>query len=360
MDRVSDAQARFSSVPTLPDIATRLEKEVLVSSIYGTNTIEGGTLTEEETAALVSGDQEATEEKQHRVKNIKNAYEKAESFAAKVLKSSANIPVQLVEAMFTDLHAIITDGLTDDPNNLPGSYRNNIPSVITWVGSEKHGGVYRPPKNIDDIKILISEFLKWINSDEISNLNPLVRAPLVHYYFERVHPFWDGNGRVGRVLEALVLKSSGFKYAPFAMSRYYLEHIDEYFSVFNAARKAEESNEPCPNTCFVQFFLGGLLEVINKLHDKINIMVALLLYESELSTHLQKKSINMRQYTIINNLLPHGLEHSLDEVRAKPWFVGLYLNRTERTQYRDIKKLAELKLIDITSDKKIKLRVHGF
>lgn len=59
----------------------------------------------------------------------------------------------------------------------------------------------------------------------------LIRAPLMHLYFELIHPFWDGNGRVGRVLEATLLQAAGFRYAPFAQTRYYLEHIDAYFTL---------------------------------------------------------------------------------------------------------------------------------
>ena len=49
----------------------------------------------------------------------------------------------------------------------------------------------------------------------------LVRAPLLHFYFELIHPFWDGNRRVGRVIAAAVLHTAGDCYAPFAMARDY-------------------------------------------------------------------------------------------------------------------------------------------
>lgn len=360
MDRVNDAQDRFSKVPTLPDIATQIEKEVLVSSIYGTNTIEGGTLTEQETEDIVSGNKEIKEEKQKRVANIKAAYTKAEWFANTVYESGSSF-VKLEEIMLTDLHSIITGGLKkDEPKNIPSQYRDNKPGETTRVGTKEHGGEYLPPKCKDDIVMLVKEFLEWINSDPICALSPLIRAPLIHYYFERIHPFWDGNGRVGRVLEALVLKSSGFKYAPFAMSRYYLENIDEYFSVFNLSRKAEEKKEIYPNSAFIKFFLEGMLKVINRLHDRVNAIVAFLLYETALAHSLNTKKINNRQYTIVNNLIPYGTTHDLDEVRAKLWFENMYKKLTERTQYRDIKNLVDLDFIDISPDKKIKLKIEGF
>lgn len=359
LQRVEDAHARFASVPILPDVATRLEREVVVSSVFGTNTIEGGTLTEEETAAVIDSEI-AQEEKEKRVLNIRRAYAQAEEFAdvcvneSEATSEGQGLAIGLQEVMLTDLHTIITDGLSH-PHNIPGQYRDNQKGQLTKVGDAEHGGTYTPPKCRDDIDTLVKEYLGWINSPALAWQSPLIRAPLAHYYFERIHPFWDGNGRVGRVLEAMVLKCAGYKYAPFALSRYYLEHIDEYFAVFNQARKAEEHNEPYPNTVFIEFFLNGMLSVLNLLHDRVNRIIALLLYETSLNTKLQNKAINMRQFTIVNNLLPYGTEHPLSRVQSQTWYQGLYQKLTPKTRTRDLKGLAEEGLIAITSEKKVKL-----
>jgi len=356
--RVEDAQERFASVPTLPAIVSQIHEEVIVSSIHGTNTIEGGTLTEKETEKVLQGGEDTKEEKQRRVLNLKNAYDLVTDFSENFYEQGYS-EIKIREFMGLDLHKRITKGLTDEPRNTPGFYRNNAKGIPTKIGDMKHGGVYTPPKCLDDINMLITAFLSWINSDEILSLPPIIRAPLVHYYFERIHPFWDGNGRVGRVLEALVLKTSGFKYAHFAMSKYYLDEIDEYFSVFNKARMAEEEKEPFPNTVFINFFLNGLLIVINRLHDRVNNLIAYVLYENKLGDHLRSKEINTRQFTIINNLFAHGYRHPLKEVQSKSWYNGLYENLTERTKYRDIKKLEKLELIVIEPDKNVRLLVEA-
>jgi Fic family protein len=77
----------------------------------------------------------------------------------------------------------------------------------------------------------------------------------MHYYFELIHPFWDGNGRVGRVIEASLLLREGFRYAPFAQARFYLEQVDRYFMLFNACRKRAAKAPEDANTDFVAFFL---------------------------------------------------------------------------------------------------------
>ncbi|MFA7242070.1 MAG: Fic family protein [Sulfuricellaceae bacterium] len=361
IDRVEDAHRRFSSVPILPDVAASLEKEVLVSSVFGTNTIEGGTLTEEETADALDAPEEAKEEKNIRVVNIRRAYEQIEGYAANCLSApelcrNSGFAVTIGEHMLKDLHQAITDNLSH-PVNIPREYRNNRKGQRTQVGDAAHGGIYQPPKCREDIELLVGKFLEWINAEPMLSLPPLIRAPLAHYYFERIHPFWDGNGRVGRVLEAMVMKCAGYKYTPFALSKYYLENIDAYFSAFNLARKAEDKAAPYPNQVFVELFLKGMLDALNRLHDRVNRMIGLVLYRNQVRGMLEEKRINLRQYTLINNLLPEGLAHELARVKAQPWFKGLYLQRTDMTQSRDIRGLIDRGLIEISKNGKLRLCV---
>ncbi len=349
--RVEDAHHRFNSVPVLPDIAGSLEQEVVASSVFGTNTIEGGTLTEEETEEVlrtVADPAQAKEEAERRVLNIRAAYSLAEDFAADLRN---DIPPEfegfgllLEEYMLTDLHGIITDGLTE-AGNIPGKYRNNPKGQLVRVGNAAHGGEYVAPKCLDDIKLLMGAFLKWINSEPIIQISPLIRAPLAHYYFERIHPFGNGNGRVGRVVEAMILLAAGYKFAPFALSRHYMERMDEYYIAFRQAEKAEQAGAPSPNTPFVEFFLSAMLGTINRLHDRVNVLIGKVLMENMVSAKLRQKEINTRQYTILNNLPPTGIP--LKELRAAQWYQGLYASLTTKTRDRDLKSLQEQRLVFI-------------
>ena len=140
----------------------------------------------------------------------------------------------------------------------------------------------------------------------------LIRAPLFHLYFEWIHPFWGGNGRVGRVLEASILLAAGFRYAPFAQTNYYLNHIHQYFALFNRCRKQGE------NTAFVVFFLEGMLESINRLHNRVNALVELLLFRNLLRDRHESRDINPRQYAIAVEVLNQGAPVPLDQFRASP------------------------------------------
>lgn len=345
MQRVVDAHERFAASP-LSRVANRLEREVVVSSIFGTNSIEGGALSEEETEAALQLDPAQVQEiEQRRALNIKAAYDLAQR-AVKAPGWRLNLD------FICEIHAAITHQLPH-PHDQPGIFRNNPKSLITYVGNEAHGGRYKPPQYGNDIKLLMGKLIEWHDELESTGVSPLIRAPLAHLYFELIHPFWDGNGRVGRVLEASLLQAAGYRYAPFAMARYYLDNIDTYFTLFNTCRKSADKHQPEPNSSFVAFHLEGMRVVINKLHDRVNGMVVLLLFETQIKQLLDRKEINTRQYTILSQLLDRGKHITLDEIRQAPWYGSLYLRFNDKTRQRDLRRLREMELLFLDAENRI-------
>ena len=239
LQRVEDAHELFIKTP-LNQVASQLEIEVVVSSVFGTNTIEGGTLSEAETARVLQLDPaEVKETEQRRAVNIKAAYDHAQE--------AARTPGWRLDLDFIrSIHAHITRDLPD-PDMVPGVFRDNPKGKTTYVGDEAHGGRYKPPQYGGDVQLLMGKLIEWHDCLLEHEVPALIRAPLVHLYYETIHPFWDGNGRVGRVIEATLLQAAGYRYAPFAMARHYLDNIDEYFTLFNTCRKNAEKHGASPN-----------------------------------------------------------------------------------------------------------------
>ncbi len=350
------AYARFASMPKVGDIANQLERLSVVTSVYSTNTIEGGDLTEEETANVLNQDPTTVKKQSdQRVVNLKSAYNLAEDVSKMIfldvseeeietLKIPGTITLNIKDYMIKDLHKIITHNLEHE-DNIPGQYRNNPRERRTQVGDKNHGGVYAPPKCLNDIKLLIDAYVYWANSPPVSALPPLYRAPLLHYYFERIHPFWDGNGRTGRVVEAMVLQAANYKYVPYANAKFYLDNIDTYFTLFNTCRKRAVKRAKDPNTDFVRFHLTATLSTVNRLQDNANHIISKFLFDANLNFLHTTKKINDRQHTVISQLSTNpatGLKGSLS---VQPWYTSLYRNLTDRTKIRDINKLIELELI---------------
>lgn len=344
--RAEDAYRSFSASP-LAQVANQLEREVLVQSVHGTNTIEGAELSEEQTAEVLdlSPDQVRAEQ-QIRVRNIRSAYDLA-------YKSAMSKGWMLDVAFMQAVHSEISRDIID-PDNYPGRLRDNPKTRVTHVGDAAHGGRYKPPQYGRDIERLLAGLVQWHEALCDAQVPALIRAPLVHLYFERIHPFWDGNGRVGRVIEATLLQQADYRYAPFALSRFYLDHIDDYFGEFNICRKADEAGREHPNQSFVRMHLEGMRQVIDRLHVRVNDMVQGLLFEARLAQMFNHGEINARQNAIALAVYERGRPQPYEEIRREQWYRTLYAKVTDKTRQRDLRALYQLGLLRLDADGKLR------
>lgn len=98
--------------------------------------------------------------------------------------------------------------------------------------------VYQPPQDPAEIKRLMANFLEYFHRDEPGDPDPLVRMAVLHYQFESIHPFYDGNGRTGRILNLLHLVMHGLLDLPVLyLSRYIVRHKPDYYRGLQAVRE---------------------------------------------------------------------------------------------------------------------------
>lgn len=347
LDRVNDSQNRFNKTPSLSLIIDQVQEKVLASSIYSTNTIEGGQFTEQETADILKQDPKTIQKsEERRLTNLKEAIDWIKKSSSKQLSSTTGKIFEL-STMF-QLHTLVSKDL-EDQHNPAGQLRNNQPTQKTVVGNEAHGGTYRPPKCLEDIEYLIQAWAEWLNNPNIINQPVVVRACLAHYYFELIHPFWDGNGRTGRLIEMFILEQSGYRFSSSAIWKYYQVNIHEYFALFNHCRKQAAKKELKPNQPFIDFVLKGMFETIEYLHDESNKLIEFLLYQTALNNAKFSKTISDRQFNLIHNLLRAVGENnkflSKAELYRLPQIKALYNGKVERTFYRDVDKLIDLNFL---------------
>lgn len=94
--------------------------------------------------------------------------------------------------------------------------------------------VYAPPEGVDVITEKLADWERFVH-DDADDLDPLVRMAIAHYQFEAIHPFHDGNGRTGRIVNILLLVEAGLTAEPILyMSRYLSRHKNEYHRLLNA------------------------------------------------------------------------------------------------------------------------------
>jgi Fic family protein len=332
-------QRAYKKLPkAFPRIAENVYKAMIVSSIFSTTNIEGAALESEEAVAEVLAMPPDTERtvKEQPTTNMRLAYHYA--------SNQAKAPGFMVtEEHIKEVHAIVTRDLPIS-RNVPGHYRKNPRDVPTYVGHERVGGIYRPPKTHKDIEDFMGGLIEWLNFDEVRKEDPLIIAPIVHLYFELIHPFWDGNGRVGRVLEAMVLESGTYRHAPFRMAKYYNDNVEEYFSLFSDSRKAMQKKDPNAHYAFVKFFLVGFLETIEELYDKVINILTDMACRDYFRIISEQKFINRRQYVILLEVMNSGFIKK-GELESQAWYKAIYHDRTRSTRLRDLRMLKEKELL---------------
>lgn len=101
--------------------------------------------------------------------------------------------------------------------------------------------IYTPPQDYDTIISLMSNLEQFINDDSLMDADPLVKMAIIHHQFESIHPFYDGNGRTGRIINMLYLVQKDLLHLPVLyMSRYIIQHKGAYYRLLQQVRDTNE------------------------------------------------------------------------------------------------------------------------
>jgi Fic family protein len=157
--------------------------------------------------------------------------------------------------------------------------------------------VYTPPQNPDDIIQLMKNLETFINDDRFYQADALVKMAMIHYQFESIHPFYDGNGRTGRIINVLYLALKGLLNIPVLyLSRYIVETKPQYYRLLQRVRDENGWEE------WVLYMLDGIEKTAQKtigiVHD---IRKALLYYKH----HIRSRHPSIYSQDLINNLFFH-------------------------------------------------------
>lgn len=125
--------------------------------------------------------------------------------------------------------------------------------------------VYTPPEGESLLREKLAALEKFINDDELNNLDPLIKMALIHYQFEAIHPFSDGNGRTGRILNVLYLINKDLLGLPVLyLSRFIIQNKPDYYKLLKEV--TEQNNWDA----WVKFVLQGVGETATMTLSKIN------------------------------------------------------------------------------------------
>lgn len=181
-------------------------------------------------------------------------YIKATEFA---LERMNTLP--LCNRLIKETHAVLMSGVRGQEKN-PGEFRMSQ-NWIGAAGSSLKDARYIPP-NTEDMANAMSDLEKYINSDDVLDL--LIQVALLHYQFETIHPFLDGNGRIGRLLITLFLMEKQVLSSPALYISYYLKkNRIEYYDRMSEVRNKDNYEQ------WIKFFLRAIKESAEEAVDTI-------------------------------------------------------------------------------------------
>jgi len=237
------------------------KEAVLSSQIEGTQS----TLTD-----LLQFENEA--ERGHPIDDIREVsnYVDAMMFGLERIKE---LPLSL--RLIREIHARLLQGGRGAAMN-PGEFRRSQ----NWIGGSRPGNAYYVPPPVNELTATLDAFERFIH-ESASNLPPLIKAGLMHVQFESIHPFLDGNGRIGRLLVTLYLCVEKVLDQPLLYLSLYLKtHRTQYYQALQDVRERGDWEG------WLVFFLEGVEQVANQAFDTANRIVALFQKDRELIADL--------------------------------------------------------------------------
>ena len=200
-----------------------------IRTIHGSLAIEQNTLSLEQVTAVLNGKQVLAPPKD--IAEVKNAYE--------IYERLDELDPYSVDDLLT-AHGIMTRGLVEES----GVFRSRPVGVVDQEGHVLHFGTL--PQYVPD---LVMELLDWTKN---SDIHMLIRSCVFHYELELIHPFADGNGRIGRLWHTLLLSKWNPAFAWLPVESMIHARQAEYYASINASNNASES------TVFVEFMLSTI------------------------------------------------------------------------------------------------------
>ena len=244
---IAELMGKFSVTNQLSTNPT-LRRSNRIRTIHGSLAIEQNTLSLEQVTAVLDGKQVLAPPKD--IAEVKNAYE--------IYERLDQLDPYSVDDLLT-AHGILTRGLVEES----GQFRSRPVGVVDSQGNILHFGTL--PQYVPD---LVMELLDWVKTSQV---HMLIRSCVFHYELELIHPFADGNGRVGRLWHTLLLSRWNPVFAWLPVESIIHDRQPEYYAAINASNDAGES------TVFIEFMLSAIkasiteaMEVSDEMMDEMS------------------------------------------------------------------------------------------
>lgn len=179
-------------------------------------------------------------------------------------------------------------------------FRTNPGTILR--SSADSSAVYIPPQNAEDITGYMNNLEQFINDPSLSDYDPLIKMAIIHHQFESIHPFYDGNGRTGRILNILYLVYTKRLDMPILyLSRYITHNKAEYYRLIQAVRDKNKDNLQ-EWIQWIMFMLKGIEEMSDY---TLGLVKGIRKLMNEFKNKLRPVFGNRYNHGLINNLFFH-------------------------------------------------------
>ncbi|MGE4290785.1 MAG: Fic family protein [Desulfovibrio sp.] len=318
----------LNRLPLLPALADELEITLAEQSIHATAAIAGNPMRLDEIHELLAPDNTHTEtpagptvaRARREITNLGLAY------APLPKRRTESGVFGISEGFLRKVHTVVVQGtVASGTGEYPVQVREHLLDLIAHC-----------------------------NAPECNELEPAVRAALLHYHLYRLRPFSEGNGRVARFFESSVLAVGGYRFASMMLPLYYRRRIDDYLRFFpipDEPRAILTGDDSA--TAFLVFMLEGLLECLDTLHERLAAPLRRLALSEHFRRLLESREINRRSHDLLLLLLDREtvpesgvpLPFQIRDLFLKNPYKLLYDKVSEHTARRDLNRMLDLGLL---------------
>ncbi len=324
------------NAPLIPAWEAKFRKEAMERSVHHGTHLEGNRLTEEEVKDVLEGNEVIARDRDiQEVINYRNVLKFIENIATQI---GPNNPYVFTIETILEIHRITTERIL--PEESSGKFR--LRQVV--IKNTKTNQISFTPPPAAELPFLVEDLVSWINSDEVKELHPIIKAAIIHYELSRIHPFVDGNGRASRAVATLIMFLDGYDIRKFfSLEEYFDENPMDYYVTLQAvSNQLVIDTHERDLTPWLEYFVKGVAIELNRVKEKVKRISSDARVKDMLGEQVE---LNERQMIIMEYLHRHNSMMNKDFRKIFPDF-------SDDTVLRELKFLKQKGLIKKTGGTK--------
>jgi Fic family protein len=246
-------------LPLNPSVLSGLKQTAKLESTHYSTAIEGNRLTQEQVKQVVGGKQLK--------QRVRDAFEVRGHFAAiEFVERWARSDSPMDAAFIKKLHGVIMGGGKKQTQETPFRDGQNV------IQNSSDGSIVYMPPEAKDVPLLVQELLEWIHSAVATVPIPIV-ATISHYQLATIHPYYDGNGRLSRLVTNAVLHRHGYGlHGIYNLDAYYAKDLQGYYKAISVgpSHNYYEGRSDADITSWISYCIYGMAQSFESVRDQLH------------------------------------------------------------------------------------------